>query len=82
MQHYSSIKQNNLFSNKDLWHLIWPLMTEQFLAITLGIADIIMVASLGESAVSGVALVDSVYILVQTIFASLEIGRASCRERV
>jgi len=76
MQHYSSIKQNNLFSTKDLWHLIWPLMTEQFLAITLGIADIIMVASLGESAVSGVALVDSVYILVQTIFASLATGGA------
>ncbi len=65
-----------LFSNKDLWHLIWPLIAEQFLAITLGMADIIMVATLGESAVSGVALVDSVYILVQTIFAALATGGA------
>lgn len=39
-------------------------------------ADIIMVATLGESAVSGVALVDSVYILVQTIFAALATGGA------
>ncbi len=76
MQHNSQIKETFLFSNTDLWRLIWPLMTEQFLAITLGIADIIMVASLGESAVSGVSLVDSVFILIQTIFAALATGGA------
>ena len=42
-----------LFSNQDLKRLILPLLVEQLLAITVGMADSIMVSSVGEAAVSG-----------------------------
>ena len=38
--------------------LIVPLVIEQFLAVLVGMADIMMVSSAGEAAVSSVALVD------------------------
>ena len=66
----------HLFSDKKLFMLIWPLMIEQTLAITLGMADIIMVSSLGEAAVSGVSLVDTVFILINGLFAALSTGGA------
>ena len=47
-----------LFSNKDLKKLIIPLVLEQTLAITVGMADTMMISSVGEAAVSGVSLVD------------------------
>jgi putative MATE family efflux protein len=51
-------------------------VVEQFFAVTLGFADIIMVASLGEAAVSGVSLVDTLSILITNIFAALATGGA------
>ena len=53
-----------MFTGKYLFRLIVPLMIEQVLAVTIGFADTIMVARVGESAVSAVALVDSVNILI------------------
>lgn len=70
------IRKNYLFTNKDLKGLLIPLMVEQFLAVAVGMADSIMVASVGESAVSAVSLVDSIIILLINIFAALATGGA------
>ena len=42
-----------LFSKQDLRKLIIPLILEQALAITVGMADTMMISSVGEAAVSG-----------------------------
>lgn len=72
-------KQNRshyLFSNRELANLIGPLVIEQLLAVLVGMADSIMVANVGEAAVSGVSLVDNIMILIINIFAALATGGA------
>ena len=51
-------------------------MLEQVLAITVGLADTIMVSSCGEAAVSGVSLVDMINVLIINVFAALATGGA------
>ena len=51
------IPQNYLFSKIDLKKLIVPLVIEQFLTIAVGLIDSMMVASVGESAVSAISKV-------------------------
>lgn len=65
-----------MFTSKNLWKLIIPLMIEQFLAMSIGMADTIMVASLGQAAVSGLSLVDSINILIINVFSALATGGA------
>ena len=65
-----------LFSNKDLKKLIIPLIMEQALAITVGMADTMMISSVGEAAVSGVSLVDMFNNLVISVLAALATGGA------
>ena len=67
-------KSHYLFSNTDLKKLIIPLVIEQVLAITVGVADSMMVASAGESAVSAVSLVDSLFVLMINLFAAFATG--------
>jgi len=71
-----SIQKKYIFSNSMLKKLIIPLIIEQFLAVAVGMADSIMIASVGETAVSAISLVDSVNILLINIFAALATGGA------
>lgn len=65
-----------IFSNQDLKKIIIPLVIEQFLTVTIGMLDTVMVAHAGESAVAGVSLVDSVNLLMVYIFTALASGGA------
>ena len=65
-----------LFDNHALFALILPLVIEQMLAVLVGMADSIMIANVGESAVSGVSLVDSVMLLLINAFSALATGGA------
>ena len=65
-----------LFSSAALRKLIIPLVVEQFLAMTIGMADTIMVTSVGEHAVSGVSLVDNISTLLINVFSALATGGA------
>ncbi len=65
-----------LFTNKDLWRLILPLVVDLFLSVFVGMADSVMVASAGEDAVSGVSLVDTVMRLLIQVASALASGGA------
>ena len=65
-----------MFTNANLKRLILPLVVEQILAVTIGMSDTIMVSSVGEAAVSGLSLVDTINILLINIFAALATGGA------
>ena len=69
-------RSHYLFSNRELANLIGPLVIEQLLAVFVGMADSIMVANVGEAALSGVSLVDNIMILIINIFAALATGGA------
>jgi putative MATE family efflux protein len=62
------------WSNKRLFNLLWPLIIEQLLVVTMGIADMIMVSSVGEHAVSGISLVESINFLIITILIGITTG--------
>lgn len=65
-----------LYTNRDLKKLIIPLVFEQLLSILVGMIDTVMIAGVGEAAVSGVSLVDTINILVINITAALATGGA------
>ena len=69
-------KKNLLFDNHYLFWLLWPLFTEQLFMFAVGVADSVMVATVGEDAVSAVSLVDSVMMLIIALMAALSTGGA------
>ncbi len=66
--------ENYIFTNRDLRSLIFPLILEQALAITVGMADTMMISSVGEAAVSGVSLVDMLNMLIFSVLSALATG--------
>ncbi len=44
-----------MFTRQALWRLILPLVLEQLLLVTVGMADTVMVSTVGEAAVSGIS---------------------------
>ena len=50
------------------------MVLEQLLLVTVGMADTVMVSTVGEAAVSGISLVDQVNVLLIQIFAALATG--------
>lgn len=63
-----------LFTKKQLKKLIFPLVIEQFLAVAMGMTDTLMVASVGEAAVSGVSIVDTINVLLIGLFGAMAAG--------
>ena len=69
-------EQVKLYSNRQLRDLLIPLLIEQTLVMLVGMADTVMVSSLGEAAVSGVSLVDQLCNVLLALFAALATGGA------
>nr|AXS01312.1 Mate efflux family protein [uncultured bacterium] len=64
------------WNNRALFGLLWPLIIEQMLAVTIGVADTIMVSSVGEHAVSAVNVIDNINNLLIIAFTALSTGGA------
>ncbi len=64
------------FSNRGLIRLMVPLVIEQLLAVSVGLADTVMVSGVGEQAVSAISLVDSINFLLIQLFSALATGGA------
>lgn len=65
-----------MFTKRQLQKLIFPLIVEQILAITVGMVDTMMISYAGESAISGVSLVDMINVLLINILAAVATGGA------
>lgn len=63
-----------MFTKKQLKKLIFPLVIEQFLAVAMGMTDTLMVAAIGEAAVSGVSIVDTINVLLIGLFGAMAAG--------
>ena len=73
---HHEISKTTDFSDRELVALILPLLLEQLLAITVGLADTMMVATAGEAAVSAVSLIDAIGNLMIYVFSALATGGA------
>lgn len=69
------------FTNRALFALILPLLGEQLLGMLMGTLDTMMVSGLGDASVSGVSLVDMIFILFFNILSALSTGGAVVASR-
>ena len=67
-------ESDSLFSGRALAKIIIPLVLQNMLSITIGMADSVMVSSRGEAAFAGVSLVSSLDVLLITLFGAVASG--------
>lgn len=67
-------KSKMLFTGRQIAAIILPLLLQNILAITIGMADSMMVSNKGEEAFAGVSLVTSLDSLLITLFSALTAG--------
>ncbi len=70
----TDLDNKRMFSNKQLFLMLIPIIAEQFLNSLMGMADSMMVSNVGAAALSGVSLVDSINILVVQAFNAMATG--------
>lgn len=66
----------NLYSTRGLFALLTPLIIEQFLFLSVGAADGVMVAFLGETSISAVNMVDLLNVFIYNLVFALTTGGA------
>lgn len=67
-------RTGQLYSNKALFLLFMPLVIEQTLHIMVGFADSLIISDVGESAVSGVSLVNFLMSLLNYLLLAISVG--------
>lgn len=65
-----------LFSKKQIYNMIIPLIMEQVFMAAIGMFDVIMVSGLGEHSISAVSLVDFMNQLINSVLTALSTGGA------
>lgn len=63
-----------MFTKRQIWALLIPLMIEQLLNSLMGTADTMMVSNAGSAAISAVSLVDAINVLLINVFAAMATG--------
>ncbi|MDR3303338.1 MAG: MATE family efflux transporter [Treponema sp.] len=64
------------WTSRALFRLLWPLIIEQILAVTMGAADTVMMSGVGQYAISAINIVDNLNNLLIIVFAALCTGGA------
>ena len=72
----NSLEKFMLFSRKDLFKIIWPLLIQQVFVVSIGMLDSVMVSGAGEAVVSGVSLVTTLDVMLAYIFLAFSSGGA------
>lgn len=72
----TELPRQQLFTNKVLAKLMIPLFLETALGVLVGMVDGVMVSSVGEAAISGVALVGNISNVLVYVYAALTTGGA------
>ena len=63
-----------MFTKKQIWSLLIPLMAEQVLTAMMGSVDTMMVSNAGSAAISAVSLVDAINVLIIQVFSAMATG--------